>query len=814
MATLRQDLRYGARILAKQPAFTATAVLTLAVGIGANTAIFSAVDAVLLRPLAYRDPSALILVSESFPEVGQAEVGVSAAEYLDYRDRTPAFSQVAAFEKAGFNLTGDGTPLRVNAARLSASAFGLLGVSPILGRAFTEEEDRSGAGGVVLVSHALWTTRYGRSPAILGKVLRLDGAPYTVVGVMPASFRFPFDTAPLSESADLWVPEAFAPDRLENRTREFGVGLVARLRPDVSLPQARREVEALAASFMRDYPESYPGNIRVAAHVQALAPHSVQKARPVLLLLMAAVACVLLIGCANVANLLLARAGGRTREMAIRAALGAPRRRLLKQCLVESLLLSLLGAGSGLVLAAALVGGLRRWAPVDLPRLQDVALDPTALWFTLALSLATCVVFGLVPSWRLSAVSPGSSIKDTGPVGPSRAGHRLQGLVVVGEISIALALLLGGSLLLKSLARVLDVPLGFRPENSLVVRTMFDTSRYPQAGKRQAAQREILDRLASLPGVTAVASASHLPLSDARQIGVRLEHAPPDDYHWAENSLVSPGYFRAMGNPILRGRGFSESDGKDATKVAVINETMARQFFAGQDPLGQRFQWGDRELFTVVGVAADIRVSALDADPPPMAYQCVFQVESGASSQTAFVLRLDGGRSDAPLAWLPSVREQIWSVDKDAPLYDVRTLTSLVAASLAERRFSASLVAAFSVVALLLAAMGLFGVVSHLVSERRRELAVRLALGATRARIYWIVLRRAGALGLAGCAAGLALFALGSRLLVTSLYEVHRFDPATLVSVPALLLAASLLAACGPARRAARTDPSATLRCE
>ncbi len=811
MQTFWQDLRYGARVLAREPGFAATAGLTLAVGIGATTAMFSAVNVVLLRPLPYRDPAGLVLVSE---EVGQADVGVSAGEYVDYRDRTKAFSQVAAFEKEGFDLTGDGTPLRVNAARISASAFPLLGVSPILGRAFTEEEDRSGADGVALLSHSLWATRYGESPAVLGKTLRLDGAPYTVIGVMPASFRFPFEAAPLADGADVWVPEAFAPERLQERTREFGVGLVGRLRPGVGLPQAQREIEGVAASFMKDHPESYPGNIRVSPRVQAFAPYSVRKARPVLLLLTAAVAFVLLIGCANVANLLLARASSRTREMAVRAALGARRSRLMRQCLVESLLLSLLGAGSGLLTAGALITALRRWAPQDLPRLHEVALDPAALWFTLVLSIATCLVFGLVPSWRLSGVSPGSSMKDTGPVGPSRAVHRLQGLVVVGEISLALTLLLGGSLLLRSLTRLLDVPLGFRPESTLVVRAVFDGSRYPDPARRMAAQREILDRLALLPNVVAAASASHLPLSDARQIGFRLEHAAPDDYHWAENSVVSPGYFQAMDNPLVRGRGFSESDSRSGVKVAVINETMARRFFPERDPIGERFQWGDLDFFTIVGVAADIRVTALDADPPPMIYQSLFQVERGAGSQAAFILRLSPSPAGAEAALLPSVREQIWSVDKDVPLYDARTLASLVSASLAQRRFTATLVTAFSVVALLLSAMGLFGLVSYLVSERARELAVRLALGATRTRIYWIVLRRAAALGLAGCAVGLALFALGSRLLVTSLYEVHRFDPATLVSVPALLLAVSLLAAYGPARRAAHTDPSATLRCE
>ncbi|SPF41757.1 conserved membrane hypothetical protein [Candidatus Sulfotelmatobacter kueseliae] len=810
MTQLLQDVRYALRQLHKSPGFTAIAVLTLAIGIGASTAIFSVVDTVLLRPLPYQQPERLALVTETLPAMATDEVGVSAGEYQDYRDRNHSFSQVAAYESAGFNLTGAGQPLRINAASVSASLFPLLGVSPELGRSFTADEDRYGAGNVVVLSHALWEHEYGRDPNILGRSVKLDEHPYTVVGVMPPSFRFPFDGAPLSETADLWVPIAFEPDRLgpENRTEEFGVGVVGRLKAGVTPEQAQADMESIAADFMKQY--GYSGTVRVAPRTYILAAHAVETARPLVTLLILAVACVLLIACANVANLLLARGNHRSHEVAIRSAVGADRGRIARQCLVESVLLSLCGASAGILLAEGAVAGLRRFGPSDVPRLHDVMLHPLALLFTLALSLVTAILSGVIPAWRMSRVSPQASLQEKSQIGPARAAQRLQNSVATIEIAAALVLLMAGGLLLRSFVRLLDSPFGFDPNGRFVVRTLFDRSRYPDPSKRQAVEKELLERLSHLPGVTTVAAASHLPLSDSRQIGFRLEHAPADDYHFAENSLVGPGYFRAMGIPLLRGRDFTEQDRSDTTNVAIISETLAKQYFPSQDPIGQRFQWGGRALFTIVGIAGDVHISALDADSPPMIYNSMFQVESGASERMAFVLR----SKVTEQGLFQEVQQQVWSVDKDLPIYNTTTLAALVSESLAQRRFTVLLLGSFAVVALVLAAIGLFGVISYLVAERTREFGVRMALGAEQINIYWLVLRRAAVIGMAGCGLGLALSLFADRLLQTSLYHVSRFDVSTTVLVPMLLLTVALFAAYWPARRAAKVDPMVALRYE
>jgi putative ABC transport system permease protein len=799
-------------MLAKNPGFTAVAVVTLALGIGANTAVFSLVDTILLRPLPYRNPGQLVVVSETVPQMGgDMEIGVAAGEYLDYRDRSRSFIQTGAYESAGFNLTGEWTPLRVNAAAVTASIFPLLGVAPRLGRTFTADEERLGSTPVAVLSFPLWQDHYGADPGILGKTIKLDEKPYLVVGVMPPSFKFPSDGAPLSERVDLWVPDVFTPDRIQDRLREFGVGFIGRLKPGVSVQQAQADVSSVAAAFMQQY--QYSGTVRVVPHVHRFAAYAVEKARPLVMLLMAAVACVLLIACANVANLLLARGSHRSHEMAIRSAVGAARPRLLRQCLVESLLLSLLGAGAGFASAVLLVAGARAFGPADLPRLQEVAVDPSALLFTIILSLLTTLLFGFVPAWRLSHASPQDCLRESSRTGAARATHRLQSFVAVAEIALALVLLVGGSLLLRSFVRVLNVPLGFRPGGVFIVRTLFDEARYPDPVKREVVQKELLDRLSHLQGVQVVAAASHLPLSDSRQIGFRLEHAASDDFHWAENSLVSPGYFRAMRIPILRGREFTAQDRRDTPLAAVISEALARQYFSGQDPIGQRFHWGDRALFTIIGIAGDVHISALDADPPPMIYNSMFQVQSGASARTALLLRLDPGRMRDP-SLANEIREQVWSLDRDLPVYSFATLDTLISESVAQRRFTTVLMLSFALVALVLSLVGLFGVISFLVAQRQRELAIRLALGADRVGVCWMVMKRGAALALAGCAIGLGLCPLGARLIQGTLFRTSPYDPATLLLVSALLLGVALLASYLPARRATKVDPMVALRYE
>lgn len=810
MKTLTDNIRYSSRVLRKSPAFTIVSVLTLALGVGASTALFSVVDTVLLRPLPYREPDQLLTVTETLPAMGTDEIGVAPGEYQDYRAQNRSFSHVAAYEREGFNLTGAGQPLRVNAAKISASTFPLLGVSPWLGRPFTDDEDRNGAAKVVVLSYGLWRRSYGSDPNILGRTIKLDEQPYTVVGVMPDSFRFPFDGAPLSEMADLWVPIAFDPFLLapENRTNEFGVGLIARLKAGVTPTQAQKDVETIAIHFMQQY--GYSGTIRVVPKTYAFSRHTTEKARPLLWLLALAVACVLLVACANVANLLLARGSHRHHEMAIRSAIGASRTRVLGQCLIESMMLALAGGFAGIIFAQLLVMALQRFGPSDVPRLYDVRLHPIALVFTLAVSVISAVFFGFVPAWRLSKTAPVMALREATQAGPARSTRTLQNFVTIFEMTAAVVLLVTGGLLLKSFVRLLNSPAGFNPDGAYIVRTIFDRGRYPNFAKRTVVQQQLLESLRQLPGVTAVAAASHLPLSDARQIGFRLEHAAPDDFHWAENSLVSSGYFRAMQIPLLQGRDFSDDDRPGTTSVAIISQTMARQFFPGANPIGQRFHWGDRALFTIIGVAADVHISALDADPPPMIYNSMFQVESGATGRTAFVLRTAG----IAQGLFASVQRQVWAVDKDLPIYNSSSLATLVSASLAQKRFTVLLLGNFAGITLLLAAVGLFGVISYFVAERTREFGVRIALGATRSTIYWQVLRRAALLGLAGCVLGLSISNFVSRALQSTLYQVSRFDLATMALVPLLLLSAVLLAAYLPAYRATQVDPMVALHYE
>ena len=804
------DLGYAARNLRKSRGFTITCLLTLALGIGANTAVFSTINTILFHPLPYRDPGRLVLISESLPLQGSNDVGVSAQEYLDYRSQNDVFSETAAFETADFNLTGTGEPRRINAARISASALPLLGVTPELGRNFSPEEDRYGSDHVVLLSHALWQSQYGSAPDIVGKTIHLDETAYTVIGVMPASFRFPLDAAPSSERASLWLPMAFAPNLLnpDNRTMEFGVGLVGRLKPDVSPQQVQTDMSQIANRFMRQY--GYSGTIRVAPHVYPFSAHSVERARPLLILLAASVFCVLLIASANIANLLLARASARTQEMALRMAIGANRLRLIRQCLVESLLLGLLGSIAGILVAILLVAGLKHFGPTSLPRLQDVAIHPIVLLFAVALSLITSLFFGFAPAWRLSRVPPQASLRAARQANSDRSGQRLQNSAATAQIALAFVLLIAGGLLLRSFTRLLESPFGFDPQNAFVVRTVFDHVRYPDPLKRDVVQKQLLDRLSRLPGISAVAEASHLPLSDTRQIGFRLEHAARDDFHSAENSLVSPGYFHAMGITLVAGRDFTLEDRRDSPAVAIISQALGREYFAGRNPIGQRFQWGDRATFTIVGVAADVHVSSLDTDPPPMIYLDMFQIESGVSGKTAFILR---GQSAGP-ELLSAIRGQVWSVDSELPLYEEATLQSLISESLAQRSFTLVLLSAFAVTALLLASVGIFGVISYLVAQRSSEFGVRMALGASRSQITNLVLSRGARIAVAGCLCGLALSTFASRLLLSSLYRTDWYDPLMPCLVTLLLFVVVLLASWLPARRAAATDPIHALRNE
>jgi predicted permease len=811
MHILLQDIRYCTRSLRKTPLFTLVALIALAIGIGANAAIFSVVNAVLLRPLPYASPDRLVMVWQSLPKMGQERLGASPPDYIDYRDRNRAFENMAGFESLDFNLAGEGTPERIKAARVTSSLFPTLGVATLLGRTISISEDQQGADKVVVLGYSLWKRRYNSDRTVLGRTITLDDQPYTVIGVMPDSFNFPFKGVPFSERSELWVPWAFSEHEKQARAESFDVRIIARLKKNVSLAQAQTDVARIAQEFQRENPQIFNGSTYVVASVSPFFADVAGKVRPILLTLLGAVGFVLLIACANVSNLLLARATVRGREFAIRTAIGASPSRLVRQLLTESIVLGLAGGTLGLLLAYWLVSLIVKFGPEQVPRIQEASVDPWVLSFASLLSLIAGVLFGLVPAFQAARLNLNQALKESAQQSGQGGGRiRHRDALVVFETASAVLLLLGAGLLINSFIRVMRVPPGFDPENVLVARTYFDRTRYPKPAIRAATEQEMTRRLAALPGVQTVGLASHLPLADERQIGFLIEGRPKNEYHWADNTLINSDYFRAMGIPLIKGRAFTDEDRPGSNNAVVINEAMARQYFSGQDPLGRQIRWGGRLPFTIVGVVADVKVSALDAATNPMVYMSRNQVESGASAQAVFVLRAEGDT----LALASGARNEIWAVDKDLPVYDIRTMRQIVAESLEQRRFIVLLLSSFAGVALLLAALGLYGVIAYSVTQRTREMGLRVALGAVPRDLLMMVLKsgfRLAALGIAaGLMAGLAL----TRLLANMLFGIRAIDVPTFFAVGVILFSAALLASYLPARRAAKVDPMVALRYE
>jgi predicted permease len=810
METLLQDIRYGLRMLLKSPGFTAIALLTLAIGIGANTAIFSVVNTVLLRPLPYKDPARLVMLWQISSVFG-SHVGASAPEYLDYRERNRVFQSIGAYASRSFNLTGGHEPQRIKAARVTASLFDVLGVSPMFGRTITQQEDQTGGPKVVILGYSLWRDTFGANPNIVGTTINLDAEPYTVIGVMPPSFNFPFDGTPFSDRAKLWVPMAFTAHEVQARAESFDFKVVARLKDGVTLEHARSDVFGIAKALVGQYPETYAGNVKMSATVESLGGNVVAKVRPVLLVLLGAVGFVLLIACANVTNLLLARAAGRRREIAIRTAIGASPGRLIRQMLTESALLSLASGLLGVTLASWLVKIFRDFGPERLPRVHEVNVDSVVLTFALVISLMTGLLFGLFPALKVSRLTLGIALKDAGGrSGEGRERHRSRNLLIVVETASALLLLVGAGLLINSFLRVLRVPPGINPDGVLIARTAFDKTRYPNPEQRKLTQQQLISRLGTMPGVQSVGLFSELPFSDERQIGFRVEGADPNQYHQADNDIVSNDYFRAMGISLLKGRTFTDQDRKDTPAIAVINQAMARQFWPDEDPIGKRVLWGGRPAFTIVGIVNNVKLYGLDIEAGPAIYFSVFQVESGISFQTVFAIRSSGD----PAALIPAVRNQIWSLDKQLPIYDVSTMKDVVAESLAQRRFTLWLLSSFAGIALLLAAIGLYGVISYSVTQRTQEMGVRMALGASPGDLMRLVVGSGTRLAAIGIGAGILAALILTRFMSSMLFGVHPADPLTFAAVSLLLLFVILVASYVPARRATKIDPMVALRYE
>ena len=818
METLFQDLRYAFRMLLKRPGFTAVAVLALALGIGANSAIFSVVNGVVLRRLPYKDPDRLMMVWSRRPLLqalaGSQEFPVSAADFTDWRDQNQVFEQIAAFHSQPFNITGAGEPEFLGGVRASANLFSLLGVEAKLGRTFLAEEDQPGAGRVVLISHGLWERRFGSDPQIIGQKLTLNDEPYTAVGVMPRGFQFPRKGEmpagyQFPRQADLYTPLAWTPDQIGNRGRNF-LAVIARLKPEVRVAQASADMDAIAQRLKQQYPQF---NSNKEAFIVPLHQQVVGRVRTALLVLLGAVGFVLVIACANVANLLLARAASRQKEIAIRTALGASRSRVVRQLLTESVLLSLAGGTLGLLLSMWGVDLLLAISPANLPRVDAISVDGRVLGFTLAVSLLTGIIFGLVPAVQASKPDVNEALKEGGRA--SSVGHnRFRSVLVVSEVALSLVLLIGAGLMIRSFVHLLNSSPGLNPENVLTLDVGLPRTKY-SAPQQVAFFQQVIERLRSLPGVQSAGAVYPLPLSGAEEgmgfgIEGRAALAPGEVYN-AGPRWVSPDYFNVMGIPLLRGRELTERDGSDTPRVLVINEAMAARYFPDEDPIGKRVAFDQvnnapnwREI---VGVIGDVKHSALDSDPKPEMY---FPFPQFPIFFMTFVVRTSGD----PLNLVAAARSEVLAVEKNQPISNVHTMEELLSNSIAQRRFNMLLLSIFAGVALLLATVGIYGVMSYSVAQRTHELGVRMALGAQTSHVLALVVKQGMTLALAGVGIGLAAAFALTRILASLLYGVSATDPLTF-SVIALLLASVALLACYlPARRATKVDPIVALRYE
>jgi putative ABC transport system permease protein len=812
MQTFWQDLRYGARMLLKYPGFMAVVVITLALGIGANTTIFSVVNAVLLRPLPYQNPEQLVMIWGKLPGYVSGNVGASAVEFADYSDQNQVFSSIAAYTSTSFNLTGAGEPERIVSTVASASLFPLLNVRPVLGRSFLNEEDRLGHDRVVILSHSLWLRRFAGSSSIIGQSITLDGQSHTIVGVAPAGFQFP------DNETELWKPIAFSAEQLsENERGSHYLSVIARMKPGVTIGRAQADMSALAQRLQREHPLNYEMESGWGVTVVSLREETVGDVRLALQALFGAVGCVLLIGCANVSNLLLARASTRRREMAIRAALGGRPGRIIRQLLTESLMLSLAGGGLGALIAVWGVEVVAKLSASTLPRVNEVSIDGRVIGFTCVVTLLTCLLFGLVPAWQLARTDLNESLKESGSKGIESSGsHRLRGLLVVGETALALILLVGAGLMIKSLYRLQQVEPGFDPAHALTMRLALPEAKYPQPQRQQDFYERLLDRIDALPGVKAAGAINFLPLSGTGNQRSFLIEGEPEPKLNVGFRMVSPDYFRAMGVPLRAGRLIDDRDRENAPRVAVVNETFASVFLANEYPLGKRIKLGSVQgpfpWLTIAGVVGDVKHGGLDRETRPEMYVPYLQplLPDWDMPPMFMVVRSDS----EPGSLTAAVRGVVKELDRDQPLYNIATMEQLLSRSTLQRRFNMTLLAVFAALALILAGVGIYGVMAYAVTERTREIGIRMALGAQTSDALRLVLRQGMRLTLVGVTLGLmGAFAL-TRLMENLLFKVKATDPLTFIVIALLLTVVALLACWIPARRATKVDPMVALRFE
>ena len=797
---LWQDLRYAARVLAKRPGFTLVAVATVALGVGATTAIFSVVNSVLLRPLPYKDPERIVQVWENNPKRGWTRDTISPLNFEDWRTQARAFEAVSAYEYESFVLTGGQEPERLGGILASSDFFRVIGVEPAIGRAFLPGEDRAGAGRVAVISDRLWQRRFGSRADVLNQSLVLNSESYTVVGVMPKGFQFP------SRNTDVWVASV---DLKRPRSDHF-MYAVARLKAGTPLEEAQADIDRVALVLSQQYPDT---NSNRGVTLVPLHEEIVGKTRRALTLMLGAVGLLLLVACVNVANLLLARASGRRREIALRAALGAGRGRIARQLLTESLLLSVLGGACGLALSLWLVDLLVAWSAGGIPRAQEIGVDGRAVVFALAASVLTGIAFGLAPALGFSAPDLNQTLKEGAQgAGGGRRQTRAQGALVVSEVAVALVLLAGAGLLGRSYASLSRVEPGFDADGVLTARISLPEAKYQDKDRQALFFRQVLERVRALPGVAHAGAVSDLPFSGSRTSqSFELEGRPESSLTPnADYRKISPDYFRAMGIRLLSGREFTDGDAKDSTPVAVVNDALARRFFAGEEAIGKRlvYQENGREVAReIVGVVADLKHDDLAGERAPEVY-----VPHTQRPNSWMFLAVRGPADPAALA--APLRAAVREVDPNEPVHSVLTMRQRLDQSLAPQRFNALLLAAFAGAATLLAAVGVFGVMSFQVAERTHEIGVRMALGAQRRDVIRLVVGRGMILTLVGVAFGLVGALALTRLMRGLLFGVSPTDPATFAGIALLLAFVALVACYLPARRAARVDPTVALRAE
>jgi putative ABC transport system permease protein len=797
------DLRYALRQLIKAPGFTAVAILTLALGIGACTAIFSVVNVVLLRPLNYPKPDRIVIIRETnlpqFPEFS-----VSPPNYLDWEKQTKSYEYLAAYTGAGLNLTGEGEPQRLVGVKATAHYFDAYGVKPVLGRMLLPDEDAPGKNHVVVLSYPFWQRVFGGTRDVAGRAIQLNGEPYTVVGVAPIGFG-------LTSKVDVWTPMAFKPDETANDARGgHYISVVGRLRPGVTAAQARAELEVIASQLAKQYPDSNKG---WGIILMPLQDYSVRDVRPVLYTLLGAVGCVLLIACANLANLLLARATARHREISIRAALGASRGRLVRQLLTESVVLSLCGGVAGVILARWGLDALLALAPTSLPRISEIHLDNGVLIFSLALSIITGLVFGIAPAWLAARADVNEALKQ-GSRGSTEGGARgrLRSALVVLEVTFALMLLGGAGLLARSFMQLAHVDPGFTPDNATLLRLSLPQKKYAMPEQQTAFADALLERVKALPGVQSAGITHSMPLVGDYVLGFNIEGRPaiaPSDLPSTNYYAVTPDYFRAMGIRLIRGRTFTPQDDAKAPRVAVINETMARQQFPNEDPIGKRINItnGPDTWRQIVGIVGDIKQYGVDKATSAQAYEPFAQVPF---SSLNVVIRTNG----SPAALLGALRPAVYAVDKDQPVGTIRPLEEIMAESIASQRFAMTLLTVFSLVALVIAAVGIYGVMAYSVVQRTGEFGIRMALGAQQRDVLRLVLAQGGRLVGLGLIIGLAGTLAASRAMGSMLFNTSAQDPLTLGTITLLLGAVALIACLLPANRATKVNPIEALRAE